>query len=444
MVLEWVEYSIDELKSKEKMAIAIGPFGSRMKSECYINYGVPVIRGNNLNETPYFSGDFVYISEEKAKELYSSIVVENDIVFPHRGNIGEVGIVPSNPKMYILSSSLMKLTVNTSLVEPLFLFYFFRSDVGRYELLKNSSQVGTPGIATPLASLKNIRLKVPPVKEQKKIVKLLKDLDDKIELNRKMNTTLEQIAQALFKSWFVDFDLVKAKAAGQQPQGMDAKTAALFPSEFEQSELGMIPKGWKAVPLTEIIEINPTRRLSKDQLGTYLDMANVATQGHRPIAWIKRVFNSGTKFKNGDTLLARITPCLENGKTAFVDFLPEGEIGWGSTEFIVLHPKSLLPEYFAYLLCREPKFRAFAIKSMAGTSGRQRVQTDLLGQYILVVASDSVYQEFDRITKPIIRKISQNDEEIKILSELRDSLLPKLISGQIRIPDIEQSVGDLL
>ncbi|MGH9801829.1 MAG: restriction endonuclease subunit S, partial [Blastocatellia bacterium] len=139
-------------------------------------------------------------------------------------------------------------------------------------------------------------------------------------------------------------------------------------------------------------------------------------------------------------LLARITPCLENGKTAFVDFLPKGRTGWGSTEFIVIRPKPPLPEYFAYLLCREPDFRAFAIQSMTGTSGRQRVQVDSLGKYPLTIPSDKVGERFGEIIAPLIARISRNSEESSSLAEMRDALLPKLISGQLRIPEAEAAL----
>jgi type I restriction enzyme S subunit len=128
-----------------------------------------------------------------------------------------------------------------------------------------------------------------------------------------MNETLEAIALAIFKSWFIDFDPVRAKLDGHQPAGMDAETAALFPDSFEDSELGKIPKGWPVVPLPEVIEINPKRSLAKGKAAPYLDMKSMPTQGHRPDSWINRVFSSGTRFISGDTLLARITPCLENG-----------------------------------------------------------------------------------------------------------------------------------
>ena len=144
---------------------------------------------------------------------------------------------------------------------------------------------------------------------------------------------------------------------------------------------------------------------------------------------------SGAKFRNGDTLLARITPCLENGKSAFVDFLKDGETGWGSTEFLVLRPKSPWPDYYAYLLCRHPDFREYAIQSMSGTSGRQRIQNDVLGRYLLATAPDSIAMAFGGIVEPIQQAIAANHQTAQTLATLRDTLLPRLISGQLRLPE---------
>lgn len=185
--------------------------------------------------------------------------------------------------------------------------------------------------------------------------------------------------------------------------------------------------------MAHVFEINPLRTLKKGNLAKYLDMASVPTLGHRVSGLKDREFSSGAKFKNGDTLLARITPCLENGKTAFVDFLNENEVGWGSTEFIVLRPTNGLPEFFAYLLSRDDDFRKFAIQSMSGTSGRQRVQVDLLGKYpVRIPTSKSIIgQRFGELLNPFVTKIRQNSEEMIFLSKLRDSLLPRLISGKL-------------
>jgi len=175
-------------------------------------------------------------------------------------------------------------------------------------------------------------------------------------------------------------------------------------------------------------------------------MSNVPTEGPSAETWAKREFTSGIRFKNGDTLLARITPCLENGKTALVDFLKEGEIGWGSTEFIVLAPKAATPSEFIYCLARDTRFREFAIKNMTGTSGRQRVDQSSISGFHMVHPGTAFLEEFGRIARPLFERIVANRDEIAVLGVLRDALLPKLISGELEAPSLEalglKAVGD--
>ena len=231
---------------------------------------------------------------------------------------------------------------------------------------------------------------------------------------------------------------------GRAPEGMDEATAALFPDGFEESELGLVPTGWRAATLADAFEINPKRALKKAAIAPYLDMASLATSGHCVQPPISRTAGSGAKFSNGDTLLARITPCLENGKTAFVDFLKPYEVGWGSTEFIVLRAKASWPDYMGYLLCRHPAFRDYAIQSMSGTSGRQRVQNEVLARYPLVLSGDEIARAFGEILDSVQCRIAANHAMAQTLSTLRDTLLPRLISGQLRLPDIEHALKESL
>ncbi|NVK73214.1 MAG: restriction endonuclease subunit S [Oceanospirillaceae bacterium] len=357
------------------------------------------------------------------------------------------------------------------------------------------------------STIKNVSLKLmrdfsfslPPLEEQRKISKILKNLDDKIELNRQTNQTLEQIAQAIFKSWFVDFEPTRAKlqvrtsvAEGRMP-GSDRKlpsnftkedenhlveraamaaisgksleeinklceendvqgstnvagsgsagamlkqlkeTAALFPDALVESELGEIPEGWGVTKLGNIIEFNPKRTLRKGELAPYLDMKNVPTQGHLAEDVYLREMKSGTKFINGDTLLARITPCLENGKTAYVDFLEVGQVAWGSTEYIVMRPKGGRPMSLGYLIARLDSFRAKAIQTMTGTSGRQRANAKALSEQYWIDYPCELLDRFDLVASNYLNKAKINGDENKTLSVLRDGLLPKLLSGEINI-----------
>ena len=255
MSSEWPQVLIGDLADPRPGSLAVGPFGSRMKADLYVPAGVRVIRGNNLGEGLQLKGDFVHVTNGTADSLASCCLTPGDLVFPHRGNIGEVGITPDDGHRYMLSTSLMKLSPNRSKVDPLYLFYFFKSVTGRAALLMNASQVGTPGIATPLKSLRGIALALPPLEIQRAITAFLQALDDRITLLRETNATLEAIAQALFKSWFVDFDPVRAKMEGRTPEGMDEATAALFPDGFETSELGEVPRGWRVGQVADLGDV---------------------------------------------------------------------------------------------------------------------------------------------------------------------------------------------
>ena len=291
---------------------------------------------------------------------------------------------------------------------------------------------GTGRLVTDTLKEKSVNL--PSLAEQKAIAAVLGALDDKIELNRRMNATLEAMARALFQSWFVDFDPVRAKLDGREPVGFDPATASLFPASFqESSSLGPIPQGWAAQRLPEAIDVNPRRKLKRGTIAPYLDMKNLPTQGHSAEEVIDREFSSGTKFQNGDTLLARITPCLENGKTGYVDFLEDGQVGWGSTEYIILTPKSPLPPQFGYLLARSEALRTHAVQNMTGTSGRQRVPSECFNTFWLAVPTPEIARRFDELTAPLMEKIKANSTESRTLATLRDTLLPKLLSGELAV-----------
>ena len=212
------------------------------------------------------------------------------------------------------------------------------------------------------------------VGDQRAVAHVLGTLDDKIELNRRMNETLEAMARALFKSWFVDFDPVRAKMDGrwrhgESLPGLPSELYDLFPDRLVDSELGEVPEGWGVKALGEVVQLNPREPMKRGTLAPYLDMAAMPTSGSSPDNPVLREYKSGTRFRNGDTLLARITPCLENGKTAFVQSLATGTVGWGSTEFIVLRAVPPVPPEYTYLLARNDGFREHAIQRHDGDVG---------------------------------------------------------------------------
>lgn len=189
--------------------------------------------------------------------------------------------------------------------------------------------------------------------------------------------------------------------------------------------------------VADIAHLNPKRTLAKNQEAKCIEMSQLSTSGAFPSGWEKRPFNGGMRFSNGDTLLARITPCLENGKAAFIDFLDTSEVAFGSTEYIVLAPKGEIPPEFLYCLARYPVFSDYAVKNMNGSSGRQRVSAETIGQFKLPRPSTNELKRFGNVVSSLFLKMRFNSLENMRLSSLRDSLLPKLMSGELDVSELD-------
>lgn len=407
----------------------VGPMASE-----YTPHGIPFLRSQDIEPYRINLSEITHISEDFHQRLQKSALKPGDVVIVRTGKPGTAAVVPDSLK--VANCSDLVIVRPSRELDSRFLAYYINTLGNRHVA---AHLVGAVQQHFNVGSARKLRLLLPRIEEQRDIADVLGALDDKIELNRRMNETLEAIARAIFKSWFVDFNPVRAKAAGRQPAGISHDIARLFPTKLVKSAAGPIPDGWRCAPLPQAIEINPPRDLERSCVAPYLDMANVPQNSPRPLNWRNREFTSGSRFGNGDTLLARITPCLENGKTAYVDFLARDQVGWGSTEFIVLHPKAPLPPEYGYFLARCEEFRAFAIGNMTGTSGRQRVPTDCFAAYMMVVPPPEIAGRFGEITAGLMHRIKRNDEESSTLAELRDTLLPKLLSGEVRVNEL--SVG---
>ena len=421
----WTLKSIEELKAPTKGAIAIGPFGSRMKSDCYVLSGVQVIRGTNISDTRTLVSEMVCITPKLADQLGNAIVHADDLVFPHRGSIGLVGIVPrNNVERYALSSSLMKLTCDRRQVEPLFLFYFFRSADGQHELLKNASTVGTPGIGQPLSSLRSIKVSLPPLAEQKAIASVLGALDDKIELNRRMNATLESLARALFQSWFVDFDPVRAKLDGRQPVGMDAETAALFPDSFEDSPFGKIPLGWTVTDIGSFAINHDARREPVRE--------NQRKSGPYPYYGASGIVDhvDGYLFDGEFLLVAEDGENLRTRKTP-VAFRATGQF-WVNNHAHVITGPTLGGTRYLLLALERADIGGYLTGSTIPKLSQQR-----MNRISFVSPSSELLDVFQEITSPMFERIDQNEHNSTVLATLRDTLLPKLLSGELSVGGAE-------
>ena len=203
---------------------------------------------------------------------------------------------------------------------------------------------------------------------------------------------------------------------------------------MDSSDFGEKPHGWNIKSFSEVIAVNPLRKIEKDTIAKKVQMSDLNPWLPWIETWSTNNYKSGSRFKNGDTLFARITPCLENGKSAYVSFLNENEVAFGSTEFIVFGPKTIKSSYYILYLAISKELRASAILSMTGSSGRQRVPNDFFDNFVVIVPSDKLLRKFDSLVAPLFEKIVKNTRESRSLKAIRDALLPRLMSGNIRIP----------
>jgi len=455
----WKEYKLDEL-------VEITSSKRIMRSE-YQENGIPFFRSKEIIELN--SGNEIttelFISKERFLEIKNKFGTPSygDILLTSVGTLGVPYFVNYKEEFYFKDGNLTWFRKFNNILRSKYLYYWFSSPVGRKALKEIT--IGSTQPALTITGLKSLTIHLPTLEEQDYIIEILDHLSSKIHLNTQINQTLEQIAQALFKSWFVDFDPVRAKVqalsdglsfeqaelavmqaiSGKTPKELTAlsqtqperyaelaETAKAFPCEMVEVDGGEVPKGWEVLNANDVIEFNPKETLKKDTLAYYLDMASLPTQGCSPDLPILRKFTSGTRFRNGDTLFARITPCLENGKTAFIQYLPEGTVAWGSTEYIVMRTKGIIPKPYSYLLARYESFREYAIRSMTGTSGRQRTQLDIIETYKVVSPSDNkLWESFSKIINPIFETINSNTNKNITLYNIRDLLLPKLLNEVI-------------
>lgn len=283
------------------------------------------------------------------------------------------------------------------------------------------------GAAQPLLTqsrLKPLEFNVPSLVVQRRIASILSAYDDLIENNTRRIAILEEMARRLYEEWFVHFRF---------PGHEDAT--------FIDTEDGRVPEGWDVVRLNQAVEINPRTKVPKDGEKLFVPMGALSETGMNIAAAEYKTGNSGAKFMNGDTLVARITPCLENGKTGFVDFLPQEQpTACGSTEFIVLRSRTLCPQY-VYLLARSNRFRDVAIKSMSGATGRQRVRTEAIQELMIVQPSTPCLERFEHTVAPLFKLTRSLTRKNRNLRAQRDLLLPKLISGEIDVSKAEEVVG---
>ncbi|HQO64440.1 MAG TPA: restriction endonuclease subunit S [Syntrophorhabdus sp.] len=377
--------------------------------------GHPSIRTPNIGRG-YFILDGVNRVSEDTYKLWTRRAVPRpgDLIMAREAPVGNVAMIPVGLSPCLGQRTLL-IRPNRSSVEPAFLNYFLN---GPY--VQQLIHAKTNGVTVPHLNMEDVRTmelpELPPLPVQRRIAGILSAYDDLIENCQKRIKILETMARALYREWFVHF-----RFPGHE-------NVPLVPSP-----LGEIPHVWKVKRVPECVDISPRVAVPRDGVKPFVPMGCLSNDSMLITDIESRAGNSGAKFQNGDTLFARITPCLENGKTGFVQFLPDAQtVGFGSTEFIVLRSRTLTPE-FVYLLARSEEFRGVAIKSMSGATGRQRVQEQCFDDFRIAQPPRALLDLFSDIVAPSFRLIYKLHLQIQNLRQTRDLLLPRLLSGQTNL-----------
>jgi type I restriction enzyme, S subunit len=428
----------------------------------YTESGVPVLRGVNVNRGRFHDDDFVFIDNETADRLSKFESFPGDVLLVHKGTLGQIGLMPNRRKYprYIMGNSMMRVRCDPTTLLPEYLYYWLTSADGQHYLFSRVSQVGVPQIQTPLTTLRQAELPIPPLSEQRAIAHILGTLDDKIELNRRMNETLEAMARAIFKSWFVDFEPIRAKMEGRWRKGeslpgLPAHLYDLFPDRLVDaaqgsanvaggrmpgatSELGEIPEGWEVGTLGDVLTQRVDRCAPSDETRSrpYVPIECIAARSLLLSDSMsgEDAQSSLTKFAKGDLLFGAMRPYFH--KVAISPF-----DGTTRTTVFVLRPK--VTEDFAYaaMVLHDRGTIEYATNHSTGSTIPYAVWQGSLEAMPIVLPPTQVRALFDHLVRPFLDRIPPLFFENRTLAALRDALLPKLISGELRVKDAERLVG---
>jgi type I restriction enzyme, S subunit len=384
---EWCDIAFGDLAEPARGAFSMGPFGSKITKENYVQSGVPVVRGGNLARGIFVDMGFVYIAPEKADELVSANVKSGDLIFTHRGTIGQVSMIPRKSKFprYVIGSSQVKCRLDESISVPEFYYYWFRSPQGQHSILSHTSTVGVPGIATPLTTIRGLRVPFPPRVEQQAIAEVLGALDDKIALNERIRETVLSLGRSLLER-----EVRESGAAVKLGDVAELVYGKALPLPDRRE--GSVPVfgctgqvGWHDTALTE----NPYPVVGRKG----------ANAGH--VSWMSRP-------------------------------------GWIIDTAFYARPmrEGMTSEGLYFIL------DAADIGSLIGDSAVPGVNRNAVLDHRILVPDPGKMTLFARQAHSLLATAEQTTNENRTLADLRDTLLPQLLSGKLRVKDAVRTVEE--
>ncbi len=436
--------------------------GIHPKSSDYVKFGVPFIMASDLNNGAVDFGTCSFISASQASQLQKGFAKTGDVLLSHKATIGRTAIVQESEFDFIVLTPQITyyrikngLKLNNQYLKAYFDSSFFQGILGSWA--GSGSTRAYLGITAQL----KLPIIVPPIERQYAIAEQLFSINKKIDLNRQTNQTLEQIAQALFKSWFVDFEptraKIAAKEAGASPEEIEraamcaisgktpdqlAKlppetqqnlktTAALFPDALVDSELGEIPAGWEVGTLADLCRLNESSWSEKNapEEVNYVDLANTKNgiiEEVQRYSWSDAPSRARRILKAGDTIIGTVRP----GNRSFTLIGTNEQVLTASTGFAVLSPKK--KEYVELLYIASTSNESIdRLAHLADGGAYPAVRPDVVTQLEIVIPSNDLIEIFSKLNRPVFTQLKDNLDENSTLKNLRDTLLPKLLSGEI-------------
>ncbi len=449
---DWPEVPLGEI-----VEVAVGGLWGSETPTLKEDTPVRVIRGIDAHKMSQREAVDLPIRWVSAKQLASRILHVGDVVLEASGACGRSYVmrdsdVEGQPIPVSFSNFSRRLIPNAR-VEPAYLGYRLRQAYESGEISSYVTGTAMPNLDVHSA-LAGITIHLPPIQKQREVAEILGALDDKIELNRRMNTTLESIARALFQSWFIDFDPVRAKAEGRQPVCMDAETAALFPDSLEESVIGPIPKGWACRNMASFIESTINGDWGSDEAKTDDEIATYCARGADipalrrgdsetlPTRYIAGKSLMKRKLQDGDLVLeiSGGSPTQSTGRTVYIS----GALIAGLSQPLVcsnfcrvVRPLDNKLGLVLYAWLNHRYLNGALFQYETGTTGIKNLSyTILFEDSTLAFPGGSLLQEFSRSVSHLHGMMVHNAGEIQKLRKLRDSLLPKLFSGELRVGDV--------
>jgi len=443
MAGEWRTATVAALQRDGILLVEDGNHGEyRPRPDEFVESGVAFIRAADMDGGRILFNSAAKINERARQRITKGIGAPGDVLLSHKGTVGKVALVPADAPTFVCSpQTTFWRTRDERRLDRKYLYAFLRSPEFHAQLATRAGETDMAPYVS-LTSQRGLTVMLPPLAEQRAIAHILGTLDAKIELNRRMSETLEAVAQALFKSWFVDFDPVRAKAAGRDP-GLPKPLADLFPARLVESELGEIPEGWEVRTIGDLAEVVGGSTPSTKEPPYWHGLHNWATP--KDLAGLAFPVLIDTERRITDAGLAQISSGrLPSGTVLLSSRAPIGYLAIAEVPvainqgFIAMKARKGVSNLF---LLRWAAAAHEDIVSHANGSTFLEISKANFRPIQAVAPNGAVMEAFDRLTRPLYRKVVAQERESGTLEALRDALLPRLISGQLRLGHAERFAG---